>query len=311
MVMIAKNMIELIGQTPLLQLSRYSVKEGIEPETLVAKLEYFNPAGSIKDRIAQAMIEEAEKSGRLTKESEIIEATSGNTGIGLAFVAAAKGYSLTLVMPETMSIERRQLLAALGAKLVLTEGSKGMKGSIAKALELCEQNPLAIMLNQFDNPANPEAHRKTTAHEIWNDTEGKVDILVAGVGTGGTITGVGEVLKQYNPNIKIVAVEPRNSAVLSGNKPGSHKIQGIGAGFIPSVLKQSLINEIITVRDEEAIETARKLAKFEGVLVGVSSGAAIYAATQLAKRPENKDKRIVVICPDTGQRYLSMGLYEF
>ncbi len=307
---IAKNLVDLIGKTPLLQLSHYSAEEGICSESLVAKLEYFNPAGSIKDRIAYAMIEDAEAAGRLTRESEIIEATSGNTGIGLALVAAAKGYTLTLVMPETMSLERRQLLAALGAKLVLTEGGKGMKGSIEKAVELCEQNPLAIMLNQFDNPANPEAHRRSTAHEILEDTEGEIDILVAGVGTGGTITGIGEVLKQYNPDIKVVAVEPQKSAVLSGQAPGGHQIQGIGAGFIPSVLNQSIIDEIITVSDEEAIHTSRKLAKLEGLLVGVSSGAAIYAATQLAKRPTNKDKRIVIICPDTGERYLSTGLYE-
>lgn len=307
---IAKSLVELIGHTPLLQLTNYSTQEGVNFGSIVAKLEYFNPAGSVKDRIADAMVEAAEKAGVLTKESEIVEATSGNTGIGLALVAAAKGYSLTLVMPETMSVERRMLLAALGANLVLTEGPKGMKGAIAKAQELCEQNPEAIMLKQFENPANPAVHRRSTANEIWDDTEGKVDIVVAGVGTGGTITGVGEVLKQYNPLLKVVAVEPKSSAVLSGHAPGSHKIQGIGAGFVPPVLNESLIDEIIAVSDEDAINTSRKLAKTEGLLVGVSSGAAVYAATQLAKRPENINKRIVVICPDTGERYLSTGLYE-
>lgn len=307
---IAKSLVDLIGYTPLLQLARYASDEGVNEESIIAKLEYFNPAGSVKDRIAIAMINDAEASGVLNQDSEIVEATSGNTGIGLAFVAAAKGYSLTLVMPETMSIERRGLLAALGAKLVLTEGAKGMKGAIAKAQEICESNPKAIMLKQFDNLSNPEVHRQSTAREIWEDTNGKVDIFVAGVGTGGTITGVGEVLKQKNPHLKIVAVEPESSAVLSGHAAGSHKIQGIGAGFIPSILNVNLLDEVIQVSNEEAILTARKLAKSEGLLVGVSSGAAVFAATQLAKRPENVNKRIVVICPDTGERYLSTGLYE-
>lgn len=306
---IVDSLIELVGNTPLLRLKKYGQEVGVKAE-VIAKLEYFNPAGSVKDRIACAMIKAAENQGLLTKESIIIEPTSGNTGIGLAFVAAAKGYQLTLVMPETMSIERRKLLQALGANLVLTEGAKGMKGAIAKAEELCQEIPGAIMLQQFDNPANPAIHRMTTAVEIWDDTDGNIDIFVAGIGTGGTITGVGEVLKEYNPNVKVVAVEPTTSPVLSKGVAGSHKIQGIGAGFVPNVLNRGIIDEIITVSNEDAFQTSRQLAHTEGLLVGISSGAAVYAATELAKREENVGKRIVVICPDTGERYLSTGLYN-
>lgn len=306
---IVDSLVELVGNTPLLRLKKYGQEVGAKAE-VIAKLEYFNPAGSVKDRIACAMIKDAENQGLLTKESMIIEPTSGNTGIGLAFVAAAKGYQLTLVMPETMSIERRNLLQALGANLVLTEGAKGMKGAIAKAEELYQEIPGAIMLQQFNNPANPAIHRLTTAVEIWDDTDGLVDIFVAGIGTGGTITGVGEVLKEYNPNVKVVAVEPATSPVLSKGVAGPHKIQGIGAGFVPNVLNRSVIDEVITVSNEEAFETSRQLAHTEGLLVGISSGAAVYAATELAKREENAGKRIVVICPDTGERYLSTGLYN-
>ena len=303
---IVDSLVELIGNTPLLRLNKYSQQVGAKAE-LIAKLEYFNPAGSVKDRIACAMIKAAESQGVLTKESMIVEPTSGNTGIGLAFVAAAKGYQLTLVMPDTMSIERRKLLKALGANLVLTEGAKGMKGAIAKAEELCQEIPGAIMLQQFENPANPAIHRLTTAVEIWNDTDGLVDIFVAGVGT---ITGVGEVLKEYNQNVKVVAVEPATSPVLSKGVAGPHKIQGIGAGFVPNVLNCNIIDEIISVSNEDAFQTSRLLADAEGLLVGISSGAAVYAATELAKREENVGKRIVVICPDTGERYLSTGLYN-
>lgn len=306
---IVDSLVELVGNTPLLRLKKYGQEVGVKAE-VIAKLEYFNPAGSVKDRIACAMIKAAENQGLLTKESIIIEPTSGNTGIGLAFVAAAKGYRLTLVMPETMSIERRKLLQALGANLVLTEGAKGMKGAIAKAEELCQEIPGAIMLQQFDNPANPAIHRMTTAVEIWDDTDGNIDIFVAGIGTGGTITGVGEVLKEYNPNVKVVAVEPTTSPVLSKGVAGPHKIQGIGAGFVPNVLNRGIIDEIITVSNEDAFQTSRQLAHTEGLLVGISSGAAVYAATELAKREENVGKRIVVICPDTGERYLSTGLYN-
>lgn len=306
---IANSLVELIGNTPLLHLKQYGQKVGVKAD-VIAKLEYFNPAGSVKDRVAFAMIKAAESQGRLTKESMIVEPTSGNTGIGLAFVAAAYGYQLTLVMPETMSIERRNLLKALGASLVLTEGSKGMEGAIAKAEQLCQEIPGAIILQQFENPANPAIHRVTTAVEIWDDTDGEVDIFVAGVGTGGTITGVGEVLKEYNRNIKVVAVEPETSPVLSRGVAGPHKIQGIGAGFVPAVLKREVIDEIITVSNEDAMETVRNLAHTEGLLVGISSGAAVYAATELAKREENIGKRIVVICPDTGERYLSTGVYN-
>ena len=307
---IAKKLTDLIGNTPLLELSNFNKNQGLEAQ-IIAKLEYFNPASSVKDRIANAMIEDAEISGILKPGNEIIEPTSGNTGIGLAFVAAAKGYKLTLTMPETMSIERRNLLKALGANIVLTPGPDGMKGAIAKAEELQKENPMAVILQQFANPANPAIHRKTTAEEIWRDTDGKVDILVAGVGTGGTVSGVGEVLKKYNANVKIVAVEPTDSPVLSGGKPGPHKIQGIGAGFIPKAYDASVVDEIIQVTNDDAIHTSRQLAREEGLLVGISSGAATYAALQLAKKPENKGKNIVVILPDTGERYLSTVLYAF
>lgn len=307
---IAKKLTDLIGNTPLLELSNYNKKHGVDAH-VIAKLEYFNPASSVKDRIANAMIEEAEASGLLHPDSELIEPTSGNTGIGLAFVAAAKGYKLTLTMPETMSIERRNLLKALGANIVLTPGPDGMKGAIAKAEELQRQNPKGVILQQFANPANPAIHKKTTAEEIWRDTDGKVDIFVAGVGTGGTVSGVGEVLKKYNSNVQIVAVEPTDSPVLSGGKPGPHKIQGIGAGFVPKTYNDSVVDEIIQVSNDDAIRTSRELAREEGLLVGISSGAAAYAATLLAKKPENKGKNIVVILPDTGERYLSTVLYAF
>lgn len=310
MTKIAKKLTDLIGNTPLLELSNYEKKNNIKAH-IIAKLEYFNPASSVKDRIANAMIEDAEQKGILKPDSVIIEPTSGNTGIGLAFVSAAKGYKLTLTMPETMSIERRNLLKALGANIVLTPGPDGMKGAIAKANELKENTPNAIILQQFENPANPAIHRKTTAEEIWKDTEGKVDIFVAGVGTGGTISGVGEILKQRNPDVKIVAVEPTDSPVLSGGKPGPHKIQGIGAGFVPKTYDNDVVDEIIEVKNDEAILTARILAREEGLLVGISSGAAVYAATQLAKKPENEGKNIVVILPDSGERYLSTALYAF
>jgi len=307
---IAKKLTDLIGNTPLLELSNYEKKHNLEAK-VIGKLEYFNPASSVKDRIALAMITDAEEKGLLKQDSVIIEPTSGNTGIGLAFVSAAKGYKLTLTMPETMSIERRNLLKALGANIVLTPGPDGMKGAIAKANELKETTPNAVILQQFENPANPAIHRKTTAEEIWQDTDGKVDIVVAGVGTGGTVSGVGEVLKQRNPNIQIVAVEPSDSPVLSGGKPGPHKIQGIGAGFIPKTYDASVVDEIIQVQNDDAIRTSRILAREEGLLVGISSGAAVYAAAELAKRPENKGKNIVAILPDTGERYLSTVLYAF
>lgn len=306
---IAESLVDLIGNTPLLHLKRYASQQEVKAD-IIAKLEYFNPGGSVKDRIAFAMIKAAEYEGKLTKDSMIIEPTSGNTGIGLAFVAASYGYQLTLVMPDTMSMERRNLLKALGANLVLTEGAKGMKGAIAKAEQLCEEISGAVMLQQFENPANPAIHRLTTAVEIWDDTDGEVDIFVAGVGTGGTLTGVGEVLKEYNPNIKVVAVEPKTSPVLSQGVSGPHKIQGIGAGFVPPVLNKGIIDEIITVSNEDAMQTAKYLAHTEGLLVGISSGASVYAATELAKREENEGKRIVVICPDTGERYLSTGLFD-
>lgn len=306
---IAKNLTDLIGNTPLLELSNYNKANNLNSK-VIAKLEYFNPAGSVKDRIGYAMIKDAEEKGRINNDSVIIEPTSGNTGIGLAFVSAAKGYRLILTMPDTMSIERRNLLKALGAELVLTPGAEGMKGAIKKAEELAEQYPNSFIPQQFKNPANPEIHRKTTAEEIWRDTDGQVDIFIAGVGTGGTVTGVGEVLKQKNPNIKIVAVEPFDSPVLSGGNPGPHKIQGIGAGFVPDVFNESVIDEIFKVKNDEAFDTTRKLSKTEGLLVGISSGAATFAATQIAKRPENAGKTIVVLLPDTGERYLSTALFQ-
>ena len=299
---------DLIGSTPLLKLNRFAVAENLGAE-VYAKLEYFNPAGSVKDRIAYAMITDAEKSGALKPGSVIIEPTSGNTGIGLAAVAAARGYRIIIVMPETMSVERRQLMKAYGAELVLTEGAKGMKGAIAKAQELAAQTPDSFIPGQFTNPANPSAHRATTGPEIWNDTDGTVDIFVAGVGTGGTLTGVGEYLKSQNPNVKVVAVEPAGSPVLSKGVAGAHKIQGIGAGFVPDTLNTKIYDEIITVENEDAFATGRELARKEGLLVGISSGAAVWAAAQLAKRPENQGKRIVVLLPDTGDRYLSTPMF--
>lgn len=305
---IYKSADELIGKTPLLEFTHIEKAENLEAK-LIAKLEYFNPAGSVKDRIAKAMIEDAEKKGLLKPGSVIIEPTSGNTGIGLSAVAAAKGYKIIIVMPETMSVERRQLMKAYGAELVLTEGAKGMKGAIAKAEELAKQTPNSFIPGQFVNPANPKAHRDTTGPEIWEDTDGKVDIFVAGVGTGGTITGVGEFLKSKNPNIKVVAVEPATSAVLSTGVAGAHKIQGIGAGFVPDVLNTKVYDEIIPVKNEDAFATGKLIGKKEGVLVGISSGAALWAGIELAKRPENKGKNIVVLLPDTGDRYLSTALF--
>jgi cysteine synthase A len=299
---------DLIGGTPLLELANYAAQNGIKAKIL-AKLEYYNPAGSVKDRIAKAMIEDAEEKGLLKSGAVIIEPTSGNTGIGLAAVAASRGYRIILTMPETMSIERRNLLKAYGAELVLTEGAKGMKGAIARADELARETPNSFIPGQFVNPANPAIHRATTGPEIWEDAGGKVDIFVSGVGTGGTLTGAGGFLKSKNPGIKIVAVEPANSPVLSEGRSGPHKIQGIGAGFVPDVLDTSLYNEIITVQDTDAFATGRAIAKAEGVLVGISSGAAVWAATQLAKRPENEGKSIVAILPDTGERYLSTPLF--
>lgn len=310
MAKIAKRLTELIGNTPLLELTEYNVSKGLEA-TLVGKLEYFNPAGSVKDRIALAMIEDAEAKGLLLPGATIIEPTSGNTGVGLALVATVKGYKLILAMPETMSIERRNLLKALGAHLVLTPGADGMKGAIAKAEELRAATPGSIILQQFENPANPSIHICTTAEEIWRDTDGKVDIFVAGVGTGGTISGTGAGLKSHNPAIHIVAVEPADSPVLSGGKPGAHKIQGIGAGFVPKIYNDGVVDQIITVSNDDAIRTSRTLAQKEGLLVGISAGAATYAATQLAALPENKGKTIVVLLPDTGERYLSTVLYAF
>ena len=297
---------QLIGHTPLLELTH--VEEGLGAK-IVAKLEYFNPAGSVKDRIAKAMLDDAEKSGKLKKGAVIIEPTSGNTGIGLASVAAARGYRIIIVMPETMSVERRQLMKAYGAELVLTEGAKGMKGAIAKADELAKEIPNSFIPGQFVNPANPAAHKASTGPEIWEDTDGKVDIFVAGVGTGGTVSGVGEYLKEKNPNVKVVAVEPASSPVLSKGVAGSHKIQGIGAGFVPDTLNTKIYDEIIAVENEAAFEAGREIGKKEGVLVGISSGAALWAAKELAKRPENKGKTIVALLPDTGDRYLSTALF--
>ena len=307
---IAKNLTELIGNTPLLELTSFE-KLFSNDVHIIAKLEYFNPAGSIKDRIAFAMITDAENKGLLGKGGVIIEPTSGNTGIGLAFVAASKGYRLILTMPETMSVERRSLLKALGAEIILTSGTAGMSGAIAKAQELQKETAGSILLNQFENPANQNIHYKTTAEEIWRDTGGKVDIVVGGVGTGGTISGTGKRLKELNPDIEIVAVEPEDSSVLSGGKAGPHKIQGIGAGFVPKIFDRSVVDRIITVTNDQAILTSRQLAKTEGLLVGISSGAALFAVTQLALNPQNKGKRIVVILPDTGERYLSTLLYAF
>lgn len=306
---IKHSLTELIGNTPLLELQNYAQKKHLHGR-VIAKLEYFNPLGSIKDRVGYAMITEAEKRGDIGPNTLIIEPTSGNTGVGLAFTAATKGYRLILTMPETMSIERRKLLAALGAEIVLTDGSKGMRGAIEKALELARENPDSFIPQQFENPDNPEIHRQTTAQEILRDTDGKVDFLVAGVGTGGTITGVGEVLKKANPSCKIVAVEPKNSAVLSGEQPGPHGLQGIGAGFIPKVLNTGLIDEVIRVENEEAYQASRTVAKCEGLLVGISSGAVLHAASVIAARPENDGKSIVVILPDTGERYLSTPLFD-
>ena len=299
---------DLIGGTPLLELKNIEQKEQLGARVL-AKLEYFNPAGSVKDRVAKAMLDDAEAKGLLTKDSVIIEPTSGNTGIGLASVAAAKGYKVIIVMPETMSVERRQLMKAYGAELVLTEGAKGMKGAIAKAKELAKATPGSFIPGQFTNPANPDIHRKTTGVEIWEDTAGKVDIFVAGVGTGGTVTGVGEYLKSKNPNVKVVAVEPSGSPVLSTGVAGAHKIQGIGAGFVPDILNTSVYDEIITVTNEDAFATGKMIGRAEGVLVGISSGAAVFAAMQLAKREENKGKTIVVLLPDTGDRYLTTPMF--
>lgn len=304
MAKIYKSLTELIGKTPLLELSNYE-KENALGAAVLAKLEYFNPAGSVKDRIAKAMIDDAEEKGLLKKGSVIIEPTSGNTGIGLASVAAARGYRVILIMPETMSVERRKLLKAYGAELILTDGAAGMKGAIAKAEELAKETPDSFIPGQFINPANPAVHRATTGPEIWEDTDGKVDYFVAGIGTGGTITGVGEYLKSKNPEIKVIAVEPTGSPVLSEGKAGPHKIQGIGAGFVPDTLNTGVYDEIIKVDNEDAFVTGREVAEEEGLLVGISSGAALWAATQLAKRPENKGKNIVVLLPDTGERYLS------
>lgn len=306
---IAKKLTDLIGNTPLLELGTYRDENNLEAN-LIAKLEYFNPLGSVKDRVANAMIETAIKEGKINKDTVIIEPTSGNTGIGLAFVTATKGLHLILTMPETMSIERRRIVAALGAEVVLTPGAEGMKGAIAKAEELKEKYGNAFIPQQFENEANPKIHFETTGPEIWRDTDGKVDIFVAGVGTGGTVTGIGKYIKSQNPNAKIVAVEPATSAVLSGHKPGPHKIQGIGAGFVPKVLDLDIIDEIIPVENDDAFNASRAVAKSEGLLVGISAGASIHAATELAKRPENKGKNIVVLLPDTGERYLSTALFE-
>ncbi len=299
---------QLIGKTPLLELSGIEKKHGLEAR-VIAKLEYFNPGGSVKDRIAKAMIDDAQAKGLIKPDSVIIEPTSGNTGIGLASVAAARGYRIIIVMPETMSVERRQILKAYGAELVLTEGAKGMKGAIARADELAKEIPGSYIPGQFVNPANPEIHRKTTGPEIWEDTEGRVDLFVAGVGTGGTVTGAGEYLKSKNPNLKVIAVEPASSAVLSTGVAGAHKIQGIGAGFVPDVLNTGVYDEIVPVANEDAFAMGREIGRLEGVLVGISSGAAAWAAVELAKRPENKGKNIVVILPDTGERYLSSPMF--
>lgn len=310
MAKIYEKLTELVGRTPLLDLQRLAAKKNAQAQ-VVAKVEYFNPGGSVKDRIALNMIEDAEQKGILKPGSVIIEPTSGNTGVGLAWISRVKGYEAIIVMPETMSRERQNLLRAAGAKLVLTSGAKGMKGAIEEANRLKDETPGAVILGQFVNPANPDIHERTTGEEIWQDTDGKVDIFVAGVGTGGTVTGVGRALKKHNPNVKIVAVEPESSPVLSGGQPGAHKIQGIGAGFIPQTYDSQVIDEIIQVSNDNAILTGRELSLYEGLIVGISSGAATYAALQLAQRPENKGKRIVALLPDTGERYLSTQLYAF
>lgn len=310
MARIARQLTDLVGNTPLLEFSNFDASKGLKAQ-VIGKLEYFNPAGSVKDRIALAMIEDAEAKGLLKPGATIIEPTSGNTGVGLAFVSASKGYKLILTMPDTMSAERRNLLKALGARLVLTPGAEGMKGAIAKAEELRDATPGSIILQQFENPANPAVHIRTTAEEIWRDTDGKVDLFVAGVGTGGTVSGVGAGLKAHNPNVQIVAVEPSDSPVLSGGKPGPHKIQGIGAGFIPKTYNGEVVDKILQVTNDDAIRTSRELAGKEGLLVGISSGAAVYAAVELAKLPENEGKTIVALLPDTGERYLSTVLYAF
>lgn len=310
MARIARQLTDLVGNTPLLEFSNFNASKGLKAQ-VIGKLEYFNPAGSVKDRIALAMIEDAEAKGLLKPGATIIEPTSGNTGVGLAFVSASKGYKLILTMPDTMSAERRNLLKALGARLVLTPRAEGMKGAIAKAEELRDATPGSIILQQFENPANPAVHIRTTAEEIWRDTDGKVDLFVAGVGTGGTVSGVGAGLKAHNPNVQIVAVEPSDSPVLSGGKPGPHKIQGIGAGFIPKTYNGEVVDKILQVTNDDAIRTSRELAGKEGLLVGISSGAAVYAAVELAKLPENEGKTIVALLPDTGERYLSTVLYAF
>ena len=307
---IAERLTDLVGNTPLLEFNKYNKNKRLKAR-VIAKLEYFNPAGSVKDRVALAMIEDAEAKGLLKPGATLIEPTSGNTGVGLAFVAAAKGYKLILTMPDTMSLERRNLLKALGAELVLTPGADGMKGAIARVEELKAANPGSLILQQFDNPANPAMHERTTGQEIWRDTDGRVDIFVAGVGTGGTVSGVGAALKANNPKVKIVAVEPEDSPVLSGGKPGPHKIQGIGAGFVPKNYNSAVIDEVLQVSNDDAIRTGRELAKYEGLLVGISSGAAVAAATRLARLPENEGKTIVALLPDTGERYLSTLLYAF
>lgn len=305
---VAKNILELVGNTPLMELGRFSREKGLS-SPLVAKLEYFNPAGSVKDRVALSLVEDAERRGVLGQGGTIIEPTSGNTGIGLAMVATVRGYRLILTMPETMSVERRKLLKALGAEIVLTPGAEGMPGAIAEAERLKESISGAVILQQFENPANVEAHRRTTAQEIWRDADGKIDIFVACVGTGGTVTGIGSVLKEKNPSVRIVAVEPASSSVLSGGKPGAHKIQGIGAGFVPKIYDSSVVDEVVAVEDADAFQVSRDLAKTEGVLVGISSGAALHAAAEVALRPENAGKRVVVLLPDTGERYLSTDLF--
>ena len=306
---IAKKLTDLIGHTPLLELSNYEKKHALEA-TLIAKVESFNPLSSVKDRVGFALIQDAEERGLVNQDTTIIEPTSGNAGVGLAFVAASRGYRLILTMPETMSLERRRLVSALGAELVLTEGAAGMKGAIAKAEELAKEIPNSFIPGQFTNPANPAAHRATTAQEIWEDTDGKIDLFVAGIGTGGTITGTGEGLKAHNPGIRIVGVEPASSPVISQGKAGPHKIQGIGAGFVPDILNTDILDEVLTVTNEDAYATAKELARTEGLLVGISAGAAVFAATQLAKRPENKGKQIVVLLPDTGERFLSTGVFD-